>query len=921
MHKLSQCARYAILAFVIAAIASIAAPLPAFADPLPAIAVDENAPEVAQAAQAVTGSTISGTVKDDAGRPIPGVRVSLNGPTRASATTGGDGTFSFTGLKSGTYLVTAERTAYATINTTISLAEGASQTATFTLENANQTTLREIGRVVTSRNRSTELNTTPAATNTITSQTYIERGQPQISNLLEELPGVELQRFSSGGSPGANTVAALRGADPSETQTLIDGHPVSGGPQGDYLLQFLNPLLLSDVEVTKGPGTQSDQIQNQVNGSINYRTLPITKQFTARLTGGYDTFDGSTASLFASDTIGKFGFLAGYARYGTPGYFTGNILSVIANGTPLPGTIPDATATIDIPSSQTFNNQSELFKLGYDFSNSTAITLSYLGLHTYADYTSSLTTQEPFHIVASCPAVGSNAPSGPGTGAGCGAFGGSSGGTSYTNPIFAGLVGKTVFASSTNDNLYLGNFETDNEPFFTGELRTTFGPGSFLGRYYAASIARDINGPAQVNQPYQCDDPTCNPAIINKNNDFEGAFYQTQTDYLHGADFAYQLPIGPNTYTASYDTHGDRTSACSGGEPNPSGTNCSVPSILQTSETIAARGDFHFGNKFAAQLGNYFSHTTFVGSRYDPHGGITFQPNANAIVRLAAGSSFVAPSAQTAYDITPHVERRTTLYRTIGGVAPETDVSYNVGTDLRTGSDSKLSVDLYATRLFNRFNSTTITGTGAEGSFEGQKYTKINETFNQATALEEGIELTYVKAPQYGFGTTDYLNFLHSYAGGSNSSFFPPQGSIYGNVADGQQFIGYPYTHGRVELNYLTKNAIRAAFGADYYGALNSFNQPGFVLFDADTQIQLKNQFVLGFSVQNVFNHDDYRTYGTYNYGTSAPALGGGIAYSSLFFAPPRQFTFQLSRSVGNVGGPVAIPLTPSGKVAPPPSQ
>lgn len=819
-----------------------------------------------------------------------------------------DGGFAFQDLRPGTYLVSATKPGYATINVTVSVGAGESQSTSFTLENADQTTLRQIGRVAVARNSTTQLNTTAAATNTIASQTYVQRGQAQVSNVLEELPGVELQRFSSGGSPGANTVAALRGADPSETQTLIDGHPVSGGPQGNYLIQFLNPLILSDIEVTKGPGTISNQIQNQVNGSINYRTLPIYSDFNARLTSQYDTFYGSTASLFASDTIGKVGFAAAYARNGTPGYFSGNILSVAANGTPLPGTIPDATATLNIPSTQTFDNRAELVKLRYDFSNTTGVTLSYFGLHTYADYTSSLTTLEPFHIVGSCPKPSNpNTPTGPGTGNGCGAFDGSnSGATSYTNPALANLIGSTVYASSTNDNLYLGNYETDNEPFFSADLHTTLGPGSFLGRFYAASIARDINGPEQVRQPYQCDDAACSPAAIQNAQDYQGAFFQTQSDYLHGADFSYGVPVGPNTYTASYDTHGDRTSSCNGGTPSP--TNCNVPSVLQTSETIAARGDLHFGSKIGAQLGNYFSHTTFVGSRYDPHVGITFTPNANVILRAAAGSSFVAPSAQTAYNGLPQV-RRGQLYLTLGAAVPETDVSYNLGTDIRTSTDAKLAVDVFATRLFNRFNSTTLTGPGAVGSFQGSRYTKINETFNQSSALEEGIELTYLKAPRYGFGTTDYLDFQRAYAGNSNP-LFAPAGSIYGNVADFEQFPGYPFTHGRVELNYLTKNQIRTAFGADYYGALNSFNEPGFVQFDANAQFKLKAGFVASIAVQNVFNHDFYRSYGAYNLGTSSPALGGGIAYSTLYFAPPRQITFQLSRTIGNAPDLAVVPDT-----------
>lgn len=881
-------------ALFVAPLAANAAPLGTAADPGVQAVTTGTADSVVDVAQiSVTQpSTIAGTVKDSGGKVIAGAKASLTGPVAASTLTARDGSFKFAGLKAGSYLVTIEDAGYATINTTISVNAGEAQTTQITLERGSQTTLRTIGRVVTSRN-STQLSTTPAATNTVSSQTYIQRGQPQVSNLLEELPGVELQRFSSGGGPGANTVAALRGADPAETQILIDGHPVSGGPESNYLLQFLNPLLLSDIEVTKGPGTFGNQIVNQVNGSINFRTPAITREFSALATVGYDTYNGSTDSLKISDTIGKFGFLAGYAVFGTPGYNTDPTLSIEANGTPQPGLIPDGTATFYVPASQEFHNHSELFKLGYDFSNSTAVSFSYLGLHTYADYTNNLTTLEPFHIVAACPTpTNPSAPTGPGTGAGCGANS-NSGQTSYTNPALLGLVGKTVYGSSTQDNLYLGNFETDNEPFFTGDLRTTFGPGSFLARYYAASISRDLDDPGEVNQPYQCDDPSCSAAAIAAAGDFQGPFYQTQTDYLHGADFQYAIPVGPNTYTASYDTHGDRASSCSGGNANPAGSReCSVPSILQTFQSIGIRGDLHFGSKVGVALANYFSHATFVPSRSDPRLGITYQPNAGVVIRASVGSSFVAPSASYANGVTPHIDRNT-LDLNLGPVLPETSVSYDVGSDVRTGGDSKLALDVYATRLFNRFESTTVS------AVVGPKVSKIQYSFNEADALEKGIELTYLKEPAFGFGSNDYLDLERAYAGNSNPNF-SAGGTIYGNVADGQQFTGYPFTHGRLALNYKTRNDIRSEFGADYYGALNSFHEPGFVLFDANVQARLKASLQLTVSVQNIFNHDSYRTFGEYNYGTSQPALGSGDVYSSLFFAPPRQITVQLSRQIGN---------------------
>lgn len=50
-------------------------------------------------------ASISGTVVDDLGRPIPGVTVTLSGDVDATTVTGADGSYTFTGLPAGTYAV------------------------------------------------------------------------------------------------------------------------------------------------------------------------------------------------------------------------------------------------------------------------------------------------------------------------------------------------------------------------------------------------------------------------------------------------------------------------------------------------------------------------------------------------------------------------------------------------------------------------------------------------------------------------------------------------------------------------------------------------------------------------------------------------------------------------------------------------
>ena len=876
---------FVVRAFVLAiALASatrdVAVARSAAAQPATAAAAPSGAPSAA--------TTISGSVRDGSGRPPSGARVSLAGPTAAAATTGGDGGFAFAGVRAGSYLVTIVKTGFAPIDSDVTVADGATQALAIVLEPANQTTLRQIGRISTSRTGNAgQINRTPAAIGTITSQDYALRGQTQVTNMLEELPGVELQRFDSS-APGSNVVASVRGADPAETQVLYDGHPIVSGRFGTYLLNFLNTQLIGETEIDKGPGVLATEIDGLVNGSINFRTPAIDDSFKTYVYGGYDTFDGTASAIRVSDRIGgKFGFLFGYAQSGTPGFSTQPVLSVASsNAFTSPNTAPDATVTTSIPSSQTFDNHALLGKLDYRFSNATSLSASFTDLHSYEDYTSNLTTQEKFHIVASC-APGTADTQGCANNAGLDPTL-----TTYTNPAFAGLIGKTIYAASTADNLYLGNTLYDDQPIYTADLRTAIGPGTLLARYYEASIKREIDDPEEAVQPVACVTPACTPDPTT----FSGAYYQHENDRLHGADFSYELPVGPNTYGVTYDTHADRDTYCTGG--TPATTTCGVPSVIAGIQTIGVRGALHFGTLAALDVGDYESHGTYVKSRNDPRFGLVLTPNANVAVRLSAGGAYVAPAATDQENIIPNV-RHGTLY--FGpNIVPETSVSYDVGTDLRTSSHSKFVFDAYLTRLFDRFDTIASRSTsGANlGSLGGASYNAITTTFNSGTALQKGLEFAYFDAPKTGLGGTAYLNFLRAFAGGSNPN--PPitVGTIYGNTADGQQFPGYPFTHARAAVNYaIADGAVKPEIGATYYGALNSFNQPAFTLFDANVRARLRGGVELIVSGENLFDHDDYRTYSAYQYGTSVPALGGGTYQSNLLFAPPRSIDFALQKT------------------------
>lgn len=865
--------------------AQVASPAPAStATASPATAP----PTIAPPAIAPLGPAINGVVSSERG-PLAGVTVTIHGPATQSVTTQADGAFHFTNIPAGTYRLTATAPGYQPLpNTVVTMAADSPQTVAVTLEAATLSSLRTIASTSTVGRGSTAVNTTGAALETVTAQEYIDRGDFQVQDILEEYPGVELTRASSGGAPGANTDVGIRGAAPYETQTLIDGHPVTGGSYGEFLIQFLNPLVLSGIEVDAGPGVMGNTIQNAVGGTVNFRTPPITTNLQGRFTTGYDSYNGSTYSARVSDTIGKFGFLAAYGFYGTPGYFTGDLLSVSASSGAQAGVIPTATVNQAIPASETFQNRSQVFKVAYNFSPTTALTLGEIAEQTYVDYTATLDTVEPVKIVGACSACGT-----------------------YNNPAFGNLVGQTVLGSTQYDNLYLGNYELDNEPILTADLRTAIGPGNLLARFYTGSINRQIDDPQESNQITAWTKNAAGALVPT----LDTPYYESEIDRLRGGDFLYSAPFGPNQedlIQASYDEHSDTALDCSGSSftfvltgPN---TDCTAGNLILLSRTYSLRAQYNVLPKLRVEFGNYFSDTTFVGSRDDPRATLVWTPQPNTAVRFAVGTAYVAPPSGFVAPIAG--ENKAVVNGTLevsDALKPETSAGVDIGTDLGIHGDSKITFDVYKTALTNRFSTTTIEpaftlGAGVPfGFYNGMPFSKISEVYNASDANEEGIELGYLRAPRVGFGVHADFDLLRAYEyntvplqlpGISVSSSQVDTIGGDGSETPGYQIPGYPYWHGRAEASYRFPSTARLAFGATFYGANNSFGEPGFTLFDFHSDLPITPAGVrLTASIENVFNHDDYRTLGEYAYGYLPP--GETVPYS-LFFAPPRRATLQL---------------------------
>ena len=915
---------------------------------------------IPMASSAQATSAVSGTILDDSGAAISNATVTLRGPTKQTTTTDASGAFSISGVPPGVYDFAVSKAGFATaVQSDVVLIAGQNTTLSVRMQAATFSSLQTIA-TVRSVGRGT-FNTSAASVNVVTSQTFIDQAQPQVTRVLSQIPGLQISfpsTSSNAAAPGAITVPNIRDAESYETASLIDGHPISVGQYGDNVTSFLNSFMFGSVEVIKGPGADAPEVNNAIGGTTNFRTKDPTLTPSAQMIIGADNHGGSYSNFSVSNTIGRLGFVVDLATDNNPsalngknvyydpsggqingGYLAGNATSsqvgttssYITTGYPLVACCYRLYGNLD--------QTAELLKLRYKLSPATTATVSYLGGQTVSDQ---------------------------------------NGNTSdYTNGQFtpdAGYTGSLAAGPLQVANVIPGAFsgEFNNEPILQAEISTTAGNDSILARYYRASITRF---------QYQGDNPTAadynNASVFgtssgsgNINQDYNGTtqnvgfndYYQEpETDKLAGGSFEYQHPFANNDLlTFSID----QTSAQTIDYTLVGGPFYLInlpPGTSQLLTTAMLRGHFYLGSKFDLTLSNYFNtysstyaiacpsgdcntqaaaqfgdgltFGTTKSSHDDPRIGLVFRPNASASVRIATGSSIAPPFMGLLNQISsaPTYSGGNVAFENVSNsdLKPETAFGYDLGVDFRLKDPSTtVSSDIYLTNLFNRFFSQSV-ATGLNCNTPGTCQTTagpipantpiLNQTnTNISNARFEGIELSIRHSPAVGFG--------YQLAGSVQKGYFydlPPYFycSVPGpgctpdqnvNIIAGQNTNGdgvgvgglsyngnmrIPYSQGNAEVSYTFKNSAFASLGETYYGNNNSFNEPAFGIGYATLRYPVGPTLALQVSGDNIFNA----------YPGILPIYGGGV--------PIELYGGQTAATVANVLGPATWTLVLSAKL------
>jgi len=247
----------------------------------------------ASALAQATGELL-GSIHNQTGAPLPGVRITIRGVADRAAQTSAVGDFAFPGLPEGDYEISAELSGFERARRAVRVQAGDRVTVSFTLRLA----MVEETIVTAAKMGERDVQTIPMAISAVSNAELDRLGTHTLGEAAALAPSVTFSQNTGFGQltiRGIGASVLYAGSDPSSAMYL----------DGVYLarpaMAFVQFLDLDRIEVLRGPqGTLYGR--NAVGGAMNLISKSPTNEFEA------------SANL----TAGNFGALRGDARVSGP---------------------------------------------------------------------------------------------------------------------------------------------------------------------------------------------------------------------------------------------------------------------------------------------------------------------------------------------------------------------------------------------------------------------------------------------------------------------------------------------------------------------------------------------------------------------------------------------------------------------------
>ena len=265
-------------------------------------------------------AVISGRILEtSAGLPVGGAQLQLlSGPSVVdTTTTTSDGTFAFKNVAAGTYSVVISASGYQTTRTPpITVSPGQVSVDFQTAIAPVAAGLQQIANVVSSRQA---LQTSATINQSLPPNIILDQNYIRAGDALSQLPFVS---SSTSSSLGDDESVSIRGFNPTESATLLDGHPlgpigVKAGDRYDYqLAQFWG---YGNINVIYGSGATGLYGIPTLAGAVDFQTISPTPQNHFTFMQGYGDLNKLMTGLQFTGTSGPFGYAFSYGVEGTDG--------------------------------------------------------------------------------------------------------------------------------------------------------------------------------------------------------------------------------------------------------------------------------------------------------------------------------------------------------------------------------------------------------------------------------------------------------------------------------------------------------------------------------------------------------------------------------------------------------------------------
>jgi outer membrane receptor protein involved in Fe transport len=908
------------------------------------------------AAAPVSGTTVSGRILDtQGGLPVPNAAVELDrGGTRvATGRTDTYGTFRIPNVPPGTYIVLIRANGYQITRLSPDLYVSTDEPeVSFQLAISRQPQgLKQIGYVVAGGR--TNLQTTSVISTHIDANILQSEGFQRFGDVLTTVPGVIT---STSSSVGDDMTLSIRGFDPTETATLLDGHPI--GPIGAFGNGYnynVSPFWgISAADVIFGSGATGLYGATTIAGAVNFQTINPTPQNHISVTQGVGNNNKSMTGLLGTGTIGKLGYAIAWGSGGTTGNFPGGYIqqtallqtSVVNPGigppfrpssdaSPPPPDLTKANAYNLVnyyPVSGGYVQRNFVGKLVYSFSPKTALQYTVYSAQDWSNSTGQGDNDyETFPYVlygaqqelASIRASkgGLNTILVNGVPRSChdsiAVLIDNPQGYTCMTPAEYAVNFYGPFGGSIDRWRTLGN--SDNDVRFTqGAGEGTFTAEGFVDSYNY----NEQKGPGAPIGPYGP-----GPNYLNLYNN---------RGYLLG----YDLPMSKNDFGLGYTwLHQTNTN---GQFPYtlPDGTTYNVfgnnPPLYLATASYYLKDVWTPDDKFQA-FGSFWIQRSLDTSstHFDPRVALMYRPDPADVVRFAAGRSYSEPDpsllafAPPVYGAPssincPPATSGTGALVSIASVAnpelqPETAEDLEVAYGHRFTAQTNIQADVYQSWESQALLGGLVSIVGFPGITVPQDYidkalTRLDScaglhpseqnlafstTYNAAGARYRGIVLSS------NVGITHNVTWDASFSVQSAAYVGVPADILIANtqLIDGGQIYGIPLRQGDTGIAYQSNSGFGARLDAMYIGGNNSWNRDPF-WFANGTISQTYGNTTIGLGIYNLFN-SVAQHYGYIGYGVYVPQNYFGLAQnggptnaleqsSEQFGLPFRQYWFTV---------------------------